>query len=473
MFRLSFLLFLALCSALLSEEVGAKASPWPVAADSLTRLPLGNASVFDRNGRFAGICRSDGGIACVSAADYPITVRYMGYDEKAVNSPVCDTVFLRSRIAELPELVVSSKQKKMLHILAYMREYSTLASYSDTVSMFREKMVDYMLPMDTKMTYNGWRFPRVLNSRSYYRFTDAGGLDSVSDRCNNHFSWADWVGIAPKGKMPPTLLPCETGTDTINGKYSATEIWHKNDEHVSIDLNILADTLSRKWVPNIASFFRKDDMDFEQFRMHLNFNDVYDGEVSPLNLTGYSCLIESRGRGLGMFRFGRHDQPIFVSTYAEVYILDKEFISVKEARKWEKAKFSATDFDILEPEEAPDLQPGILALINRVNGIDATAVRLDFVPDHRLAGRAVSKYKYNLAYRAFSFIKTVTGISALRARYKNNKSWKEFRQTQKALNNSRPMPFPADTVPSDSVAEQDKPSQVAADPPGDGYGEDY
>lgn len=34
-----------------------------------------------------------------------------------------------------------------------------------------------------------------------------------------------------------------------------------------------------------------------------------------------------------MFRFNRNDEPFFVNTFAEVYILDKEYITVKEARR--------------------------------------------------------------------------------------------------------------------------------------------
>lgn len=71
-------------------------------------------------------------------------------------------------------------------MLAYVREYSTLSTYSDTVTLFREKMVDFMIVPDRKMKFRGWTSPRLLTSRSYYRFTDGEGLDSVSDRFNNH-----------------------------------------------------------------------------------------------------------------------------------------------------------------------------------------------------------------------------------------------------------------------------------------------
>ena len=90
-------------------------------------------------------------------------------------------------MTELPEMVVESGKRRVLHMLAYVREYSTLSSYGDTVLLFREKMVDYMFVPDKKMRFKGWTIPRILKTKSYYRFTDGQGLDSVSDYCGRYF----------------------------------------------------------------------------------------------------------------------------------------------------------------------------------------------------------------------------------------------------------------------------------------------
>lgn len=113
---------------------------------------------------------------------------------------------------QLPEVVVESPRHRILHILAYVRECSTLSTCTDTVFLFREKMVDYMLP-SKGVSFKGWSRPRILKSRSFYRFTDAGGLDSVSDNCNHHFSWSDWMGIAPSAELPSCLRDVECGID--------------------------------------------------------------------------------------------------------------------------------------------------------------------------------------------------------------------------------------------------------------------
>lgn len=70
-----------------------------------------------------------------------------------LESEVSDTVFLRESKAQLSEIVVESRRHKVLHMLAYVREYSTMTSYTDTVFLFREKMVDYMLTPDGSVKF--------------------------------------------------------------------------------------------------------------------------------------------------------------------------------------------------------------------------------------------------------------------------------------------------------------------------------
>ena len=336
-----------------------------------------------------------------------------------------DTIFMQENALELPEVVVETREKKLLHILGYVREYSTLSTYTDTVFLFREKMVDFMLPTDRKMRFKGWMSPRVITSRSYYRFTDNMGVDSVSDRCSHHFSWADWIGLIPSATLPEALFNVETGTDTVMGKYSPTEVWVKNGDRVTIDVNVLADTTSRKWVPNLSSFFRNG-LDFEQFRVRYNFDNTVGNTFLPIDVTGYSYNIESNGRGRSMFMFNRINESFFVSTYGEVYIVDKEYISLKEAKKWERNSKELENIEIFEPAAAPELQPGILLLVDRVNNVDHDRTRLSIEPDKRLARRGV--VKMNVGQQVLQRIKGIFGIDILRGRRKMNKQWKDFKQ---------------------------------------------
>lgn len=397
-----------------------------IVADSLTRLPLPSASVFDSKGRAVAMTDNAGVIPTFSPEAFPVTVRYLGFQEKVIHSASADTVFLSSVPTHLGEVIVESRSHKLLHILAYVREYSTLSSYTDTVFLFREKMVDYMLNPD-KARFNGWRSPRIIKSRSYYRFTDAYGLDSVSNRCSHHFSWSDWVGIPHSPSLPQRVRESGISTDTIFGRYSPAEIWMRNDDRMIVDVDVLADTASRRWVPNLSTFFRKN-LDFEKFRTRFRYANVTEDSIRTTGLAGYSFNIESNGRGHDIFRFSRHDIPCYVSTFGEVYILDKEYITVKEAKIWDKRDFSDKSIELIESPDAPDLQQPILDLIARVDAIDHNRTRLDFTPDQRLVAK--HRHKENFAGRAFNLLKNLTGISAYKHRKNLNDQWDTFRRSR-------------------------------------------
>lgn len=66
---------------------------------------------------------------------------------------------LSENVSELPEVIVESRRHLVLHILAYVRECSSLTTYDDTVFLFREKMVDYMLPSDKKVKFKDGQPP--------------------------------------------------------------------------------------------------------------------------------------------------------------------------------------------------------------------------------------------------------------------------------------------------------------------------
>lgn len=409
-----------------------------VVADAVTGMPLANASVFDRHGKAIGISNNRGRLPLIGKESYPVTVRYLGYEETSVSEAHGDTIFMQENIPELPEVTVETRQHRVLHMLAYVREYSTLSTYTDTVSLFREKMVDYMLTTDGHTKFKGWSTPRILTCKSYYRFTNAQGLDSVSDVSNQHFTWSDWIGVVPVSKMPSALRGLECGTDTLHGRYSPSEIWTKRDDKVIVDVNVMVDTAGRRWVPGLSAFFRKN-VDFENLRIRFNYGNVAGDTVCPIDLTGYAFTIESNGRGYEMFRFNRVDEPVFVSTYAEVYMLDKEYITVKEAKKWEKLKIDTSAIGIYEPEDAPPLQPSVLALIDRVNSVDREQIRLDVVPDHRMIGRTKVNRNFTFGNRALGMLKTLTGISRYKFNKNFNNRWRKFRKDQVEKNNSKPL----------------------------------
>lgn len=342
------------------------------------------------------------------ASSCPGTIPHDEYNEKEMTDDSSVTVTFSETVSELPEVIVESRKYPLFHLLAYVREYSTLTTYSDTIFLFREKMVDYMIPLQEKVNFKGWSIPRILSSKSYYRFTNQAGLDSVSDECNYHFSWSDWVGLPPRVMMPRSLRDKDVYTDTLKGKYSPVEIWSKVNDAVDIHVNLLADTIGRKWLPNMSGFYDRG-VDFDRFKVSYNYRNILGGEMSARDLESYSYSIESTGRGRNMFRFNRKDEPYYVSTDAEIYIIDKEYVTVKEANKWDKRNFDLDEIGIYVAPEAPPLPSHINELMASVDGIDKKEIRLRLKPDKRI-GNSKGHPNITMGQKALSFIKKILKI---------------------------------------------------------------
>ena len=312
------------------------------------------------------------------------------------------------KIFELPEVIVESRKYPLLHLLAYVREYSTLTTYTDTIFLFREKMVDYMIPQDGKVNFKGWKTPRILSSKSYYKFTNQAGLDSVSDECMYHFSWSDWIGLPPHVSMPSNLISYEEYTDTLHGRYSPVEIWKRFHDNVDISVNLLADTIGRKWLPSMTSFLKKG-VDYDKFKINYNYKNVIGEDLYIRDLEGYSYSIESTGRGHNMFRFNRKDEPYYVSTEAEIYFIDKEYITIKEAKKWDNRNFDFEEIGIFQPSYVPPLSSDVIGLVARVDNIDKNEIRLKLKPDKRI-GNSKDTPSMSMGQKALSFIKKILKI---------------------------------------------------------------
>ncbi|MDE7409803.1 MAG: hypothetical protein K2N09_07250 [Muribaculaceae bacterium] len=286
---------------------------------------------------------------------------------------------------ELPEVKVTTRHRPILHMTGYIRELSTMSSSSDTLTLYREKWVDFMIPTGKEKHYKGWTDPRLLKTKSYYKWTDQSGRDSVSDRANHHFSWSDWVSLPRRVNFPAVIGGTRIGTDTVMGRYSPSEIWRKDSAGVNVMVNVLADSTRRKWTPRLAGPYWRD-TEFERLVMDYHFSDTDTFAVRPQNLDRLSCSIESMGRGHDMFMFKHYQDPIlYVSTYFDLTITDREYLTVRDARRKEKnQELAIQDAMLIFESERVPRDSIITDLIARVNAIDHDSRRLGMELDTRV-----------------------------------------------------------------------------------------
>ena len=294
---------------------------------------------------------------------------------------------------DLPEVVVESHDKDVLHLLAYVREYSTLATFTDTVTLYREKWVDFMIPGTKVKRYDGWTMPRVLSSSSYYRFTNSEGLDSVSDRYNRHFSWGDVVGVIDRIPLSSQLLRSPVATDTVRGNFSIAETWKRQGEEVELNVNLLGNRSSHPELQK-QRFLFGNETDFDRIDVKYNFDDVDSDLLHARDLQSISFEIESNARGRGM-RLGRlmdGGRGSYITTKGEIYFADLEYLKVKEARQWENHSFIDDELGYIQlPDLVPQLDEETSLLITRVDGIDHNAVRMSLKVDGKFRPKWVEQ----------------------------------------------------------------------------------
>ncbi|WP_289633354.1 hypothetical protein [uncultured Duncaniella sp.] len=401
-------------SMILLPFVLSRAMKRAVVVDSVSGRPLAKASVFGRSGKPVGISSDNGELPeRIALSDYPLTVSSLGYAPATVEGPTDGLIKLREIAYDLPEVVVGPKKRQVLYMKGYVREYSMLTTYADTVFLFREKMVDFMIPARKTKGYYGWTTPRVLASKSYYHFSNDEGLDSVSNYFGQHFSWSDWVGVIDRAELPARLQGFdEAACDTVAGKYGPASIWRKDGENVSLDVDVLADTTGHGWAKSLAVYLRGK-VDFSRFTLKYRFAEVNSGLILADNIAGLAINIESKGRGRDLPRFLHAGEEFDVDTYAEMYITDKEYMSVGQAKKFEKRDRRAEAVAIVSPDHAPELQPAIVELVGRVNSIDHARLRAVEKPDQRYVATKFPGYEKRKGSGLRNFFK-----SALNPKYK-------------------------------------------------------
>ena len=85
-----------------------------VVVDSLTGLPLPNASAFNRKGVAIGVCKSNGRLPRIPWSDYPITIRSIGYNEAVADDADTDSVKTVDNDMSPPEVVSESRSPNLL-----------------------------------------------------------------------------------------------------------------------------------------------------------------------------------------------------------------------------------------------------------------------------------------------------------------------------------------------------------------------
>lgn len=329
--------------------------------------PLARASVFAANGSIAGVCGDDGSIPDFPASHYPLTIRYVGFEPAVIATPATTDVTMRPVSYDLPELVIDNKSRNVLHLIGYMREYSTMATTRDTSLLYSEKVVDFMIPREKVKKLKGWTSPRVLARRDYVLYTNAEGLDSVGREVDDTFSLSDLVDIIKdRITVPDSLLDGSARAATVAGKYTPRMEWRRVGADYTLDIDALGDKKDHRWSPNILKLFGLT-TDFSEFYTTYLFNDLSGGTISAENVSRATFGIKAYCRGK-MFRWATGSkEPFNLNSYYEFYVTDRQYLTPEEAIEWKNNP--PTRLEIAAPEGVMPPDAATMRLMERVNAL--------------------------------------------------------------------------------------------------------
>lgn len=337
--------------------------------DADTKAPLALASITDRSGNVVGMTDKSGAIPELQKDRYPITFNYMGYASLQLLKPAEDDVKLIQQEYELPEIVVIPGSSPLLRLTGYMREITSVLSSSDSVTIFKESVVDFLVPME-KTKVKGWKKARELASQTYVRMSNSEGLDSVSTNHEYEFMlWGNRKGLIPSAaKIPDKIKGTDVACDTVMGKYYPKIIWLKNGDVTRWYGDALANEKNHVTTPWALKLFGLT-TDVTEISENYVFDTPDDDFIRPTDLRQVSVTIDMLAKGKLFKKTFDSSSPVNVRTYMELYLTDREFLSEEEGKSLKKDIPTMESSDILAPTNANPLHPAIIRTVERINSL--------------------------------------------------------------------------------------------------------
>lgn len=287
--------------------------------DAETKAPLPLASITDRSGNVVGMTDKSGVIPELQKDRYPITFNYVGYASLQILKPAEDDVKMIQQDYELPEIVVIPGSRPLLHLTGYMREITSVLSSSDSVAIFKESVVDFLVPVE-KTKVKGWNKARELASKTYVRMSNSSGLDSVSTNHEYEFMlWGNSHNLVPSvTKIPDKIKGADIAYDTIMGKYYPKIIWQKNGDVTRWNSDALASEKNHVTSP-LALKLLGLTTEFTEVSKNYVFNTPDMDFISPSDLRQVSMTIDMLAKGKVFKKSFDSSSPVNVRTYVEFF----------------------------------------------------------------------------------------------------------------------------------------------------------
>ena len=335
--------------------------------DAVDHSPVAAASIFDATGNMVGFTWSDGEFSEIPESAYPITVRCMGYEMLIIERPEDKTWEMTPMAYELEEVLIVPVKRNILKQTFYVREYFSMSSETDTVTLFTEHMADRFIPASKDAKFSGNSSLRILESHQYSHY-QLFGQDSISTDSETLFPSMVTI-FEPFDKEIPTPKSFKESENAAKlyeepGKSGVSIIIKQNDQTFTISVDGLADTKEHKispWPLKLLGFT----MEFNQVFLTQAYRVNDKGVYQPKDLLEASFVMQADGRGKYLRKVLKSDKPIVIRSMVELYIVDRDYLSKEEAK--EEYKNKPTNVKFVIPSTVPPLNEATRRLVERAN----------------------------------------------------------------------------------------------------------
>lgn len=330
--------------------------------------PIVGATVIGKSGMILGLTNDVGQIRLDVGKEFPITVRCIGYDPLTITEAV-DSVRLAPAAIRLNEVVFSPKERPIMRVLCFAREYCSGITGTDTLQMYTEHMAEAFVTDGKVKGYNKYDAkPWPKAAKRYARFANAEGLDSVArpkhDDDVTGLSWFTNIAFLPDVKESlPEAIRNGAEADSLMGKYANKFTYKKKNGLYTVTCDMLADHKNHRWSP---FFFKLIGFTTEILDGYWTHSFAIDDSES-YGLYDFVCgtySIHMIGKGRWLKKLLGTKYPIEMDCYVELYPVSFENCTVEEYKAM-KDDFSRLDF--IYPENLQPLSPAVRNLIDRID----------------------------------------------------------------------------------------------------------
>lgn len=323
--------------------------------DTIDGSPIAAASLFDKQNNMVGFTWSDGVISNVPETAYPLSVRCMGYEPIIIDSPKEQTWSMTPMSYGLDEIVIVPVQRDIMKQTFYVREYFSMITGNDTVSLFYERMARRFIPTTKETKFKGDTNLDILSSRSYtYQNlnNEKNKLDTTAHKLPSMLEIVyldDETLNAPESFTKPGTEPKYYQEE---GKHGAAVIMKQNNSTFSYINDALAHKKTHSWSPAVLKLLGVS-LEFTQIYQSQGYPVNENGIYEPKDLNEAVLVMDANGKGRILRKLFKTDQSVAIRTMVEVYVTDREYLSTEEAKEEQKNPPSAIPFVI--PASAPPL----------------------------------------------------------------------------------------------------------------------